>query len=940
MVHSLPLLLLLSTARADDPGVLPLVVRAPLQALWPAPPSPPPPPVQLLPGRLDVAVHPMGPEAIVTLRFDFELLSDAPLSLPLVGSALTLSSARLDGRALSLPPDADGWRRLAARLSAGHHVVELAGSVATPHPAIELPVVRASRARVAIDGDWRLTSPDGVEATTSALDLLPTDRLRLTWEEPRSASPRPAIVQASAVTALAVDATGVLARSRIRFRLRHQPADTLRVRLPAVDDLQVEGPALASWERQGDSLVLHLVEPVLGAAAVELSWRTDAPDGEGGAIALPQPETTSGRLEAGQVSVQAGDQGTPVVMPSTGLDAIPVAQVEAWGRGMVPGTPLLSMAITAPNPTLRVRVLDLSPADEPPTVVDSADIRVAYAAHGRALLRCSYQVRNDKNQYLGMRLPEHSRLLGVRVAGNVVQTVADDAADGRRLFIPLEKSVETLQGLVSFPVEVMLLVDADPWQRRGQRTLQAPALDAPVASARWELLLPPGVAVRELEGSARLLDADRPPGARLTYGRATGLSSSSLVEDLVEEDKRQQSQEAWNEAYRAYKDNEFEQARDLLDESLQLDADNRAAQALAGNVDLLLGDDDAEEQEEQARRIRALARAKTGELATEQAELEAAVDEAERAGDAVQVQSLLGRYASVTRKLAQVEDTEAVEQKSKLKEAEKKLEALPPVDAPAADLGLGSATETTTTVAAANAAPRPEPVPEMVEEPEPIEELEAMGYIEGLDAMGYVGDVSGGSIGGTVVSGAYGVAVTGTGEGGGGMGGGGMGVAVSGAVGGEVGAKGYAEDDDGLVVFDDIELDAESVAPEGSAALTTEAELILETRPRRAPRISFGASRKKASAAPAEPAAAPAPAAAEVVTSSTDRSDAPTEFGPPQPPPPPPATVPSALSMDPAVTAAPLITPVPAAGPRLVLEQHLLAPDQALTATLTYRLDD
>ena len=44
--------------------------------------------------------------------------------------------------------------------------------------------------------------------------------------------------------------------------------------------------------------------------------------------------------------------------------------------------------------------------------------------------------------------------------------------------------------------------------------------------------------------------------------------------------------------------------------------------------------------------------------------------------------------------------------------------------------------------------------------------------------------------------------------------------------------------------------------------------------------------------------------------------------------------------MDPEVTAAPLITDVPHAGPRLLLQQQLLAPGQAPTATLTYRLDD
>jgi len=84
-----------------------------------------------------------------------------------------------------------------------------------------------------------------------------------------------------------------------------------------------------------------------------------------------------------------------------------------------------------------------------------------------------------------------------------------------------------------------------------------------------------------------------------------------------------------------------------------------------------------------------------------------------------------------------------------------------------------------------------------------------------------------------------------------------------------------------------------------------------------------------------------------------DERDVMEEEPPPAPPPAPaagptrpprplpdPRTVPTAVSMDPAVTAAPLSVRPPRAGERLLLEQRLLAPDDSLTITLTWRSCD
>lgn len=174
--------------------------------------------------------------------------------------------------------------------------------------------------------------------------------------------------------------------------------------------------------------------------------------------------------------------------------------------------------------------------------------------------------------------------MGARVAGRPVALVQVDA---RTWLLPLEKSVETFSGLVAFPVELNVIGSGAAWARRGWQELLTPAVDAPVAAARWRIELPAERALREVEGTPRPV---RAPTGRLELGHALVREEALAAEgERAEDAQRQASQESWNLAYSAYKANRFEEADALLKQAAALDPSNAAASALQGNVDLLLG---------------------------------------------------------------------------------------------------------------------------------------------------------------------------------------------------------------------------------------------------------------------------------------------------------------------------------------------------------------
>ena len=337
-------------------------------------------------------------------------------------------------------------------------------------------------------------------------------------------------------------------------------------------------------------------------------------------------------------------------------------------------------------------------------------------AHGRVLLKASYQVRNERRQFLQVVPPAGFEVLGVRVAGQTAQPVSGQGC----VYVPLEKSVESVRGLVGFPVEVYFLGEEQAWARRGRRVLATPSVDAPVAYARWEVFLPRDLRLRgEPRGSAKAVDWWSEGQQVMSYGRAWshgGGSVSSGAEEILlsdelesasrgrfavgaglslrsrarrapasgdegrvavqELEQRQSgSLELFNQAYQAYKGNRFEEAGALLDQSIELDPYNDGAQALRANVSLFVDDGQGEQDKDdaQARRVRDLARAKTADVQIEQEKSSRKVEQYLRQGDLADAERELEVLTAVTVELQRYEQGESSEQQLILEDALKTL---------------------------------------------------------------------------------------------------------------------------------------------------------------------------------------------------------------------------------------------------------------------------
>ncbi|MES2643604.1 MAG: hypothetical protein V4850_29230 [Myxococcota bacterium] len=643
LFRSLPLLVLLAASpgvyasevdpRADDPGA------ADPDAVEPAP---------LSWGATDatyrITIPPEGPLR-VELEWVFSAVAPAWMDVPLAGSALVVDTVTGPATATAYGLRALLSPRLLQNGRSSRATIAVTGTIDPSRPgAASLAVYPAARQRVIIDAP-------GLDVTVAgATDgwLAASDRLALTWKPHVAAVPTTLapLVTAEASTAVWAEPGALLTRAAVRWRVVRGEVSRFELDVTGLEEVEVEGPNLARAVREGDRMVLTPRAPVRGTFAVDVRARralTADVVTSGAELSAPAPRPIAARVER-YWTVGRAEDGE--LVPIGGPRAVPARTLPEWARGLSDTPPESFWQGDAP---LRLRLARFSPMMGPDTVIERAELVVATAAEGRALIRTTWHTRNERRQYLHVRPPPGLRPMTARVSGEPV-TVLSDGAGG--VYVPLEKSVETLQGLLTFPVELTWIAEGDAWDRKGERTLLLPSVDAPIQAADWEVYLPRGWTA---PGQSSVATAAPPP--------------------VVTE-----ADEALQQAVIAYKSNDFASSQGFLEVARASGSTSANVGRLQSNLDVLLGKDgngekanDEGVEDGASRRVRELANAKT---VTMQVEQEKAVDKARWAynsGDIEEAERYLEEVIAYADDIGMTEQKESAEQSGKKEEATKLL---------------------------------------------------------------------------------------------------------------------------------------------------------------------------------------------------------------------------------------------------------------------------
>ena len=564
-----------------------------------------------------------------------------------VASPIELRSLTFEGAPVPVLPWTDGIN-LAAFLE-GPGTLELRafvpGSIDDP---LELGLMPAATGRLTVLATDRVPVPLSADAGAEAPPLRIEDtlwsgatQLRFRLEDPDRAPPsRKTLAVAHAGVGLTIDDAEIRGRAHLQWELRHGSLDRVRATVAGLgEDLSLRGRNIASWSRNGDVLEVELSAAATGRVDLELEWSQAVPAGDEATLALPRIEPEAWRSEA---SLQLARDGELEVVPhADDWTATAASELPDWGQGLVAGTPTAAYYRAGGHGSGSLDLLRFVPVPGPPTVVDMATYTIATTEEGRVLMRARYELRNDRGAHLEVQPPPGMEIIGARVGTETALPTRDEDGAWR---LPLQRSLETVEGLLSFPVEVTLLGEQDPWNRREQRELPLPTLDAPIAASRVTVHLPPGYRSKLDAGQHDIVDY---------FNDEQGLTYGHGVSDAL-----------FDEAVQGYLSNDFETAQKKLEELEAMGIRNDNTARLQSNLDVFEGKQEAEDKADLTlqRRVKEQARARASEQFREQEKLIVEAEQAAKAGNYSQAEAQYQQAIELGGTLAKLEQRESVEQ--------------------------------------------------------------------------------------------------------------------------------------------------------------------------------------------------------------------------------------------------------------------------------------
>ena len=555
-----------------------------------------------------------------------------------------------------------------------------------PEAGLDLELLRATMGTVEVEApfDVELSTPEGTPVVPAAGVFVTGARhLRVAKRTPRLTEERAVVVARTAV-GLTVGDDAVTGHARVMWLARRGTLVRVALQVAGLGtDLDVMGPNVARWTRDGDHLEVEL-KSATEMAVVQLAWTTPIAGSTESTLEIPllAPQNVL-RAESTLELARGGEIDAVPLVP--GWDPIAPVQLPDWAQGLVRGQPTAAFRRATGGASTRRAHLSLyrfEPVPGPAVVVDIADLLVASNAEGTSLLLARYELTNERAPAIELTPPPGAQLLGAWVTGKKAVVAHREG----RLRVKLPRSIETVEGMLSLPVTVAFLVDSPAWRRRERRAFTLPRVHAPVNVTRVTLRLP-------RDYRSHLDPRQEPVVTTFTRGNevAYGLSDPDRIAaaDLIYCD----AIDAWN-------GNDFGRARQRLEELAQIGASSANQEGLEENMLLVSGslarapaasakkpkdrEDRLSERDQKARRIRAQAKARAsdtrarqrahkerakafqaaGEYGAAAAEYQQALDETQQLRNLDADESV--QYDFETESLAA--DLEAVEQEASVRE--------------------------------------------------------------------------------------------------------------------------------------------------------------------------------------------------------------------------------------------------------------------------------
>ena len=344
-----------------------------------------------------------------------------------------------------------------------------------------------------------------VDGNTRAIAALPAQSsVKVTWER---AMPKvkevPPKVYSETRTLLSVADGLLLGRTQLALSILHTATRQFTLNVPAETNiLDVTGVGVRDWRTAGDQLTLQLDQEVIGAYMLDVRYEKPIAD-DGTPVRVPVITAAGVEREKGHIGIVALTNVEIETSGAKGANAVESRSLPPEILGLTSQPILLGYRYVTPDFEID---LDINRHPDVPvllTIVDRAHYSVMHLYDGRRICKVLYTVRNNRNQFLRITMPETAEIWSPSVAGKPSQPGRDEEG---RILLPLVRS--SSGSGAAFPVELVYVEDGRPPDSRGRGsvTVNLPTMDAPVTHLMVSLYVPQEGRYRGFDGTLRLVD--------------------------------------------------------------------------------------------------------------------------------------------------------------------------------------------------------------------------------------------------------------------------------------------------------------------------------------------------------------------------------------------------------------------------------------------------
>jgi hypothetical protein len=312
--------------------------------------------------------------------------------------------------------------------------------------------------------------------------------MAISWQrEIPKPPPAPPKLYAETATLVAVAEGMLLVTETVDYNILHSGVRELKLRVPAgVSVMNVGGRSVETWRIANNTdMTVVLRGEVTGPYSLQVTC--EAPAG-GASVEVPVLRTVGTERERGHIGVVAIANAELSSGNVTGASELDVRRLPAQLLGMTNQPILLGYRYTVDRFSIPLNIKRHGELEVLVTIVDGASFTAMQLNDGRRITRAIYQVRNNRNQFLRLEMPEGADIWSVSVNGKPASPARDEAG---QVLVPLVRSRTGTSELTSFPVELVYVeTPAEKPTASGTLHVDLPMLAVPMMHVMYTWYLP------------------------------------------------------------------------------------------------------------------------------------------------------------------------------------------------------------------------------------------------------------------------------------------------------------------------------------------------------------------------------------------------------------------------------------------------------------------